>query len=57
VLTMGAERKGASVIPIHGGNTKRQLQIMKDLDHMLHVPSYAFISCRRARGGGIKREG
>ncbi|GAE86907.1 phenylacetate-coenzyme A ligase [Acetivibrio straminisolvens JCM 21531] len=26
----GAERIGASVIPISGGNTKRQIQIMKD---------------------------
>lgn len=39
----GAENLGASVIPISGGNTKRQLQIMKDFGStvLLSTPSYA----------------
>jgi len=39
----GAERVGASVIPISGGNTKRQLQIMKDFGTtvLACTPSYA----------------
>jgi len=39
----GAERIGASVIPISGGNTKRQIQIMKDFGTTLLActPSYA----------------
>ena len=42
----GAERIGASVIPISGGNTKRQIQIMKDFGTTILActPSYA-ISC------------
>jgi len=37
----GAERLGASVIPVSGGNTKRQLQIMKDFGttHLACTPS------------------
>ncbi|MDD3839291.1 MAG: phenylacetate--CoA ligase [Clostridia bacterium] len=39
----GAERIGASVIPISGGNTKRQLMLMKDFgtDVLACTPSYA----------------
>ena len=41
-LHYGAERVGMTVIPMGGGNTKRQLQIMKDFGTtVLHVtPSY-----------------
>ncbi len=39
----GAERLGASVIPISGGNTKRQIMIMKDFGPTILTctPSYA----------------
>lgn len=39
----GAEKVGASVIPISGGNTKRQLQIMADFGttNIACTPSYA----------------
>ena len=41
----GAERIGASVIPISGGNTKRQLQIMEDFGStvLCCTPSYAVL--------------
>ncbi len=39
----GAERLGAAVIPVSGGNTKRQITIMKDFGStvLLSTPSYA----------------
>jgi phenylacetate-CoA ligase len=39
----GAERLGATVIPISGGNTKRQITIMRDFGSsvLLSTPSYA----------------
>lgn len=39
----GAERLGATVIPVSGGNTKRQITIMKDFGStvLLATPSYA----------------
>ncbi len=42
-LHYGAEKIGASVIPISGGNTKRQLQVMKDFGTtvLACTPSYA----------------
>lgn len=42
-LHYGAERVGMMVIPASGGNTKRQLQLMKDFSTtVLHItPSYA----------------
>ncbi|MFP7754987.1 phenylacetate--CoA ligase family protein [Thermodesulfobacteriota bacterium B35] len=41
----GAERLGASVIPISAGNTKRQIQIMQDFKTtaLVCTPSYALI--------------
>jgi len=41
----GAERIGASVIPISSGNTKRQLQIMQDFKTtaLVCTPSYALL--------------
>ncbi len=41
-LHYGAERVGMTVIPIGGGNTKRQIQVMKDFQTtVLHItPSY-----------------
>ncbi|PIE73986.1 MAG: phenylacetate--CoA ligase [Deltaproteobacteria bacterium] len=42
-LHYGAERLGASVIPISAGNTKRQIQIMQDFKStaLVCTPSYA----------------
>jgi phenylacetate-CoA ligase len=39
----GAEKIGAAVIPMSGGNTKRQILIMKDFGStiLLSTPSYA----------------
>ena len=47
----GAERIGASVIPISGGNTKRQLQIMEDFHStvLCCTPSYALMLGESAR--------
>ena len=54
----GAERIGASVIPISGGNTKRQLQIMKDFGTTILActPSYALYMAEEMQEAGIKRE-
>jgi len=44
-LHYGAERVGASVIPISSGNTRRQIQIMQDFrtTALVCTPSYALI--------------
>ncbi len=44
-LHYGAERVGASVIPISSGNTKRQIQIMQDFrtTALVCTPSYALV--------------
>jgi len=44
-LHYGAERLGASVIPISGGNTRRQVKIMQDFKTtaLLCTPSYALL--------------
>lgn len=44
-LHYGAEKLGASVIPISSGNTKRQIQIMQDFrtTAMVCTPSYALV--------------
>ncbi len=44
-LHYGAERLGASVIPISSGNTKRQIQIMQDFrtTALVCTPSYALV--------------
>lgn len=54
----GAERIGASVIPISGGNTKRQLQIMKDFGTTILActPSYALYMAEEMEAVGIKKE-
>lgn len=53
----GAERIGASVIPISGGNTKRQLQIMKDFGTTLLActPSYAMFMAEEMEEAGIQK--
>jgi len=54
----GAERIGASVIPISGGNTKRQIQIMKDFGTTMLActPSYALYLAEELEEMGIKKE-
>ncbi len=51
----GAERLGASVIPISGGNTKRQAMIMKDFGPTILTctPSYALHLAEVAVDSGI----
>ncbi|MDP4180918.1 MAG: phenylacetate--CoA ligase [Bacillota bacterium] len=53
----GAERIGASVIPISGGNTSRQLQIMKDFGttHLACTPSYALYLAEELEEAGFKK--
>jgi phenylacetate-CoA ligase len=51
----GAEKIGASVVPISGGNTKRQLQIMEDFGStvLCCTPSYALYLGEAAEEQGI----
>jgi phenylacetate-CoA ligase len=57
-LHYGAERIGASVIPTSGGNTKRQLQIMKDFGTtvLACTPSYALYMAEEMKEMGINRD-
>jgi len=52
----GAERIGASVIPISGGNTSRQIMLMKDFGSTLLActPSYALYMAEVMQEMGIK---
>lgn len=54
-LHYGAERVGASVIPISSGNTKRQLQIMQDFrtTALVCTPSYALLLADAIEEKGI----
>jgi phenylacetate-CoA ligase len=51
----GAERLGASVIPISGGNTKRQIMIMQDFGStvLTCTPSYALFMAEEAAVEGL----
>ncbi len=51
----GAEKLGASVIPISGGNTKRQIMIMRDFGATILTctPSYALYLSEVAREMGV----
>ena len=51
----GVERLGASVIPISGGNTKRQIRMMADLGTTMLccTPSYALFMAETAEEMGI----
>ncbi len=53
----GAERLGASVIPASSGNTKRQLQIMKDFGTTILActPSYALYMAEEMEEAGINK--
>ena len=51
----GAERVGATVVPISGGNTKRQLQVMADFGTtaLACTPSYSLFMAETAAEEGI----
>ena len=51
----GAEMLGATVVPISGGNTKRQIQIMQDFNTTILActPSYALYLAEGAAEAGI----
>jgi phenylacetate-CoA ligase len=51
----GAERLGATVIPVSGGNTKRQLMLMRDFGStvLCCTPSYSLLIAEVARDEGI----
>ena len=51
----GAERLGASVIPISGGNTKRQIMIMQDFGStvLTCTPSYSLFLAEEAKAEGV----
>jgi phenylacetate-CoA ligase len=57
-LHYGAERVGMTVIPVGGGNTQRQVQIMKDFKTtVLHVtPSYLLHIHSKLESFGIRSE-
>lgn len=56
-LHYGAERLGASVIPISSGNTRRQVKIMEDFKTtaLVCTPSYALLIADTIQEMGIKR--
>ncbi len=51
----GAERLGATVIPVSGGNTKRQLMIMRDFGStvLCCTPSYSLLIAEVAEEDGV----
>lgn len=55
----GAEKLGASVIPMSGGNTKKQIMIMKDFGStvLTCTPSYSLYMAEAAREEGIDFKG
>jgi len=55
-LHYGGEKIGASVIPVSGGNTKRQLQLMQDFGSTILActPSYALYLAEAIEESGIK---
>jgi phenylacetate-CoA ligase len=57
-LHYGGEKIGASVIPISGGNTSRQLQLMHDFGStvLACTPSYALFLSEAIFESGIKRD-
>ncbi len=56
-LHYGGEKIGASVIPVSGGNTKRQLQLMQDFGStvLACTPSYALFLAEAIEESGIRR--
>lgn len=57
-LHYGGEKIGASVIPISGGNTSRQIQLMHDFGStvLACTPSYALFLAEAIAESGIRRE-
>lgn len=57
-LHYGGEKIGASVIPISGGNTMRQIQLMHDFGStvLACTPSYALYLAEGIQESGIKRD-
>jgi phenylacetate-CoA ligase len=57
-LHYGGEKIGASVIPISGGNTTRQIQLMHDFGStvLACTPSYALFLSEAIQESNIKRE-
>lgn len=57
-LHYGAEELGALVVPISGGNTKRQLMLMRDFGTtvLACTPSYALFLAESLAESGIKRD-
>jgi phenylacetate-CoA ligase len=57
-LHYGGEKIGASVIPVSGGNTIRQLQLMHDFGStvLACTPSYALFLAEAIEESGIRRE-
>lgn len=55
----GAEKLGASVIPMSGGNTKKQIMIMKDFGStvLTCTPSYSLFMAEAAREEGVDFQG
>lgn len=51
----GARKLGANIIPISGGNTKRQLQMLQDFesDILTCTPSYSLYLAEEGRAAGI----
>lgn len=56
-LHYGAERVGASVIPVSSGNTARQIKIMADFKTtaLVSTPSYAMLLAETLREKGVPR--
>jgi len=57
-LHYGGEKIGASVIPVSGGNTTRQLQLMHDFGStvLACTPSYALFLAEAIEESGIQRD-
>ncbi|WP_423128825.1 phenylacetate--CoA ligase family protein [Gaoshiqia sp. Z1-71] len=57
-LHYGCENLGASVIPISGGNTQKQLQLMEDFGTTVVActPSYSLYLAEAMQEAGIKKE-
>jgi phenylacetate-CoA ligase len=57
-LHYGSEEIGATVIPVSGGNTKRQLQIMRDFGSTILActPSYSLFLAEAMEEDGFKRD-
>ncbi|MTV47924.1 AMP-binding protein [Heliobacillus mobilis] len=54
----GAEKVGATVVPISGGNTKRQIKLMQDFGTTILActPSYALFLAETLQESGIPRD-